>query len=458
MMRRSGRMCGIAIGIALGSMASARADEGPAGPVPGLGQGDPDDPGRAPARRRGRGPVHRGLLPARFDRIATGSRRSSRTRPSWSRRPRRPPDPAAVAAGRRRRRRPRDPGGPGRGRFPRGRDQPDRRRESQAHWAQPCIRVDRYAGVKTRARRRRPTCPAASSTSTAGRSRMPTTPWATTARLHARAGLVPRGRQPRRRQPPAAELDRPVQRADRLLLGRRQELLATAWEPYQELFQGVIVCLHSDFRIGGLKPGAVQDDPGQDLPDAGRSPGARWRRYRRDFPEQAAPGGPPRPASRRGSYRVRLGRAGARASCAGTSPSWSGRRSTAASSTSSADAPGRRRRISPGSAGAGGRSRGRAEARPATTSRRSRRVDAVPPQLPPLQHDARRPRLVRRPFRRDRQRPAGRRARPRRPLPGDPARHRAIRGEALRLLASSATRSRRPGPSTPPRPVAAAAR
>ena len=31
--------------------------------------------------------------------------------------------------------------------------------------------------------------------------------------------------------------------------------MATAWEPIQELFQGVIVCLHSDFRIGGLKPG-----------------------------------------------------------------------------------------------------------------------------------------------------------------------------------------------------------
>lgn len=29
-------------------------------------------------------------------------------------------------------------------------------------------------------------------------------------------------------------------------------LLATAWEPTQELFQGVIVCIHNDFRIGGL--------------------------------------------------------------------------------------------------------------------------------------------------------------------------------------------------------------
>ena len=73
--------------------------------------------------------------------------------------------------------------------------------------------------------------------------------------LYSRSGLVPDRRQPRRRQPAAAQLDRAVQRADRLHFGRRQGAVATAWEPYQELFQGVIVCLHSDFRIGGLKPG-----------------------------------------------------------------------------------------------------------------------------------------------------------------------------------------------------------
>ena len=33
------------------------------------------------------------------------------------------------------------------------------------------------------------------------------------------------------------------------------QVLAMAWEPYQELFQGVITCLHSDFRLGGLAPG-----------------------------------------------------------------------------------------------------------------------------------------------------------------------------------------------------------
>ena len=33
------------------------------------------------------------------------------------------------------------------------------------------------------------------------------------------------------------------------------KVLATAWDQTQELFQGVIVCLHNDPRVGGLKPG-----------------------------------------------------------------------------------------------------------------------------------------------------------------------------------------------------------
>jgi hypothetical protein len=61
-------------------------------------------------------------------------------------------------------------------------------------------------------------------------------------------------------------------------------LLATAFEPYQELFQGVIACVHSDFRIGGLKPGEKKSIRGKlyvlknDVP-------ALLSRYRRDFPE-----------------------------------------------------------------------------------------------------------------------------------------------------------------------------
>ena len=61
-------------------------------------------------------------------------------------------------------------------------------------------------------------------------------------------------------------------------------VFAVAFEPYQELFQGVIRCLHSDFRLGGIEPGEAKDIRGKiyfvpnDIP-------ALLKRYQRDFPE-----------------------------------------------------------------------------------------------------------------------------------------------------------------------------
>jgi hypothetical protein len=60
-------------------------------------------------------------------------------------------------------------------------------------------------------------------------------------------------------------------------------LMATAWEPTQELFQGVIICLHNDFRLGGLRPGERKRARGKmylmenDIP-------MLLDRYSRDFP------------------------------------------------------------------------------------------------------------------------------------------------------------------------------
>ncbi len=59
-------------------------------------------------------------------------------------------------------------------------------------------------------------------------------------------------------------------------------LLATAWTDVQELFQGVIVCIHADPRIGGLGPHQTKKIWGKlyiipnDIDDL-------LRRYRRDF-------------------------------------------------------------------------------------------------------------------------------------------------------------------------------
>ena len=62
------------------------------------------------------------------------------------------------------------------------------------------------------------------------------------------------------------------------------KILATAWEPYQELFQGVIVCIHSDFRIGGLRSGETKVARGK-IYVVAADVDALLTRYRRDFPE-----------------------------------------------------------------------------------------------------------------------------------------------------------------------------
>ena len=67
--------------------------------------------------------------------------------------------------------------------------------------------------------------------------------------------------------------------------GDEKMMFATAWEPYQELFQGVIRCLHADFRLGGLQPGETKKIRGKIyLVRAGVD--ALLKRYAADFPEQ----------------------------------------------------------------------------------------------------------------------------------------------------------------------------
>jgi hypothetical protein len=67
--------------------------------------------------------------------------------------------------------------------------------------------------------------------------------------------------------------------------GDEKLIFATAWEPYQELFQGVARCVHSDFRLGGIGPGQSLRIHGKiyilpnDVP-------ALLKRYKRDFPQQ----------------------------------------------------------------------------------------------------------------------------------------------------------------------------
>lgn len=61
-------------------------------------------------------------------------------------------------------------------------------------------------------------------------------------------------------------------------------LLAVAWKPYQELFQGIFRCIHADFRIGGLEPGETKSAFGK-LYWMENNPESLLSRYKADFGE-----------------------------------------------------------------------------------------------------------------------------------------------------------------------------
>lgn len=156
-------------------------------------------------------------------------------------------------------------------------------RASEAQWAQPCIRVDAFTGVKAEPNSEAylPRC----FLYIDGRlTHLPTRPWASKARYtpgqvwcpaHVkRSDVNPR---PLSTLVPSSGLIGCESADGRLIL-------ATAWEPYQELFQGVITCLHSDFRIGGLEPGQTRRIRGKIYIVEADHPALR-KRYEADFPE-----------------------------------------------------------------------------------------------------------------------------------------------------------------------------
>jgi hypothetical protein len=152
-------------------------------------------------------------------------------------------------------------------------------KESAAHWAQPCIRVDAFTG------RDRVTYLDKCFVFISGKQqRMPTPHWAKEAVYTPGQVWCPRHVDRDDVNPRPLNPDVP----DNGLIGcysaDEKMIFAVAFEPYQELFQGVITCLHSDFRIGGLKPGETKNVRGKiyfvpaDVPSL-------LERYRNDFPE-----------------------------------------------------------------------------------------------------------------------------------------------------------------------------
>jgi hypothetical protein len=155
-------------------------------------------------------------------------------------------------------------------------------RRSEAHWAQPCIRVDKFTGGDQQSYLSK------SFVFLDGRlERMPTREWATQARYVPGQVWCPAGVDRRDVNPRPLNPLVPSHGLIGCFSQDESMLFATAFEPYQELFQGVVVCLHADFRLGGLMPGETRHIRGKiyflpnDVP-------ALLRRYAADFPEHLA--------------------------------------------------------------------------------------------------------------------------------------------------------------------------
>ena len=159
---------------------------------------------------------------------------------------------------------------------------------SEAHWAQPCIRVEAFTGTSPADRLKvYPPYIRKCFIFLEGKlARLPTEPWATAARYRPGQVYCPA-------DVPRGDVNpRPLSRLvpSNGLIGcfseDEKQILATAWQPYQELFQGVVGCIHSDFRIGGLEPHQTKTIRGK-LYLVPADVEALLARYREDFPEQA---------------------------------------------------------------------------------------------------------------------------------------------------------------------------
>ena len=161
---------------------------------------------------------------------------------------------------------------------------------SEAHWAQPCVRLGAFTGFDPLVTQSK------SLDDYLGKcfvfldgqlARLPTPQWATQARYTPGQVWCPKGVPRSDVNPRPLSPLVPSHGLIGVFSADEKQLFVTAWEPYQELFQGVARCVHSDFRLGGLQPGETRHIRGKiylvpnDIP-------ALLARYARDFPEHRA--------------------------------------------------------------------------------------------------------------------------------------------------------------------------
>src|SRR5262245_60384376 len=158
---------------------------------------------------------------------------------------------------------------------------------SEAHWAQPCTRVDKFTGAgNADARELVPAYARKCFLFIDGKlTRMPTEPWADKARYVPGQVYCPKNVDRNDVNPRPLSSLVPSNGLCGCFSADEKQIFAVAFEPYQEIFQGVIACIHSDFRVGGLAPGETKKIRGK-LYIVPADVEKLVARYEKDFPEQ----------------------------------------------------------------------------------------------------------------------------------------------------------------------------
>lgn len=159
-------------------------------------------------------------------------------------------------------------------------------KESGAHWAQPCIRLGDFTGYDNKGKDLDDYLPKCFIFLDGTLTRMSDVkPWVKEARYIPGQVWCPQ-------DVPRTDVDprplSPLVPSNGLIgcfSGDEKMIFGVAFDPYQELFQGVARCVHSDFRIGGLKPGETKKITGKIYIVTNDVP-ALLARYAKDFPKQ----------------------------------------------------------------------------------------------------------------------------------------------------------------------------
>ncbi|MEY3584223.1 MAG: hypothetical protein RJA48_1306 [Verrucomicrobiota bacterium] len=159
---------------------------------------------------------------------------------------------------------------------------------SAAHWAQPCIRLGDFTGYDNKGKDLDDYLPKCFLFLDGKFARMDAVkPWIKEARYIPGQVWCPKD-VPRTDVNPRPLS--PLVPSNGLIgctSGDEKQIFAVAFEPYQELFQGVARCLHSDFRIGGLKPGETKTIKGK-IYIVANNVNDLLSRYAQDFPTASA--------------------------------------------------------------------------------------------------------------------------------------------------------------------------